>query len=306
MSTPNRYGQHAPRFPRKKRGDYDPKNDRRDGPLKRITHPDSKGKLTLSHDPSEWNNENWKWIERKRQEFEWERGQIGGSGASPHEQLRRIRQRAMENDDVLTRFYNRKREIEWRKDVEHFFADKRAHNQYVNMLFTKPTNFKTSDGKKIKVLSHGLDNIYAGQTEHAGRALVGVLVNGMRIYFYQSSGKNSGLPGKWLPAAGIYFYEKVDSGRTRMLHKGTSLRFMTVQEVGALDKLKGHPQLTMKEHFPTWVEEVSQKITALIARGKVKFGTVSGPGDIKRFQLALDFFPHLEKRGGGELPTLPE
>lgn len=303
MSNSNQYGTRAPRFGRRVRGKYDPIEEKRRSPLRKITRPTKDGKIEIDRSlgsEDQLLRDRRKWIEEKQTAIKHDRAQ--SRDYSPDDYRRAIDSEtdSAELNRAIELVEQKKRQI---VDIElrAFFREKRENKKYVGRLFQKPINFQTTDGKKVRVLSYGLENIYA-QQETEPRAMVAVFVNGKRIFFYRSSGKNSGHPGRWFPTPGPFFVErKMDTGTVFYLER--SNRNLKVDRVGQLEKLHGHPQ-GGKPYFPGWVEEISQKIVRLVETKKIKLHPVQSPLDVRRFHTTVDFFPHLEKREYNKLASL--
>ncbi|HIH21351.1 MAG TPA: hypothetical protein HA222_01655 [Candidatus Diapherotrites archaeon] len=116
---------------------------------------------------------------------------------------------------------------------------------FVKIILKNHISFETSDGKKVQILRNGFLNI-GKSWEKLGvkpRALVIVLVDGKKLYFYRSSGEASGRPGEWFPTFGL-----IDYGEP--------------YNPGTLVKMKGHEGVYLGEptSFPQWVDEISRQL----------------------------------------------
>ncbi len=136
-----------------------------------------------------------------------------------------------------------------KKRIAQKARESKKRHELLKKLFKKPRpiSFKTSDGKKINIVKNGFENIFVETPKVPPRALVLVLVNGKKLFFYRSSGQSSNMPGEWFPTFGpnknFYGEEKV--------------------ELGWLHKLAGHPdpnQKHPKTYFPLWIDEIRKKI----------------------------------------------
>lgn len=141
---------------------------------------------------------------------------------------------------------------ERKKAMEKSLARTKRH-ALLKTLFRaqKPISFKTKDGKRIRILRTGFENIFLGQDKIPPRAFIITLVNGKILYFYRSSGERSKMAGEWFPTSGPYVYYPSTSSKGEK----TSL--------GHLGKLEGHPiSGSRNPRFAPWVEEIRAKIKA--------------------------------------------
>ncbi|MFH0969912.1 MAG: hypothetical protein V1776_00410 [Candidatus Diapherotrites archaeon] len=184
----------------------------------------------------------------------------------------------------------KKRESDKRLLVAHY-SNERSRKEYLRVLFHRPVSFNLYPNVRVRILSTGILNVYSGNPNTRPRSLVGVFINGKRLFFYRSSGKNSGHPGKWFPCAGIEMIP----------HSTRSLR------IGNIRKITGHPQYGTAHSFPHWVDVVSDAIAKAVTHGRIKLWDQTTPSDCQRFQETLNFFPPMERsvpRSG--LPSLPD
>lgn len=131
----------------------------------------------------------------------------------------------------------------WEKRILRQKAIKRrSFRMLLKTIRTKPLRFKTTDGKKVVFYTRGFSNIYAGQSVPA-RALLLVLVDGRKLFFYRSSGENSQTPHVWYPTLGPELGS--DFGQPMAAH---------------MVKMVGHPNDGVPSHFPKWVSEISARI----------------------------------------------
>ncbi len=168
-----------------------------------------------------------------------------------------------------------------RKVLFSHFKSKHSNKQLIRRLFKSPFRF-TVQGKKAYVLSTGFENIFEARRGIPPRAFVCVFIGGKRLFFYRSSGKNTGRPGEWFPCADVEI-DRDFQGRA--------------SSVGHITKLQGHPQAGMRSFFPTWVDRVTRAISEGVARGKIILEPRSAPEDFARFQEALLFYPAIDQRG---------
>lgn len=136
-----------------------------------------------------------------------------------------------------------------KKRIAQKARESKKRHELLKKLFKKPRpiSFKTSDGKKVNIVKNGFENIFLESPTAQPRALVLVLVNGKKLFFYRSSGRNSNMPGEWFPTF----------GPRKNYYEGDKV------ELGWLHKLKGHPdpnQDSPRTYFPQWVDEIRKRI----------------------------------------------
>ena len=138
------------------------------------------------------------------------------------------------------------RQIDYKRELAARSLERRRRHDLLKIIFSKPINFKTSDGKKIRILSHGFENVYRERNEAKPRAFLIAFVNGKQLFFYRSSGEVSKLPGEWFPTYGPNVQD-----------------WKEPYTLGRLAKIQGHPDGYLpnpKPHFAPWMDEVRRKI----------------------------------------------
>jgi len=143
-------------------------------------------------------------------------------------------------------------------------------------FFFNPKNsisFKTKDeGRRIVISRHAFRNIYLERKEAKPRAMVPVLINGKKLFFYKSSGEYSHSKGEWFPTYGPRI-AKQENGRPIL---------------GWMQKTEGHYQDFEKE-FPEWCWEIKDKLKQI--EGKLTFHPKWGIQEYKHF---LNSLQHIE------------
>lgn len=136
---------------------------------------------------------------------------------------------------------------EQKKAREKSTAHRKRH-LLLDRLFKnpRPISFETTDGKRVRISRHGFENLFS-QERYYPHAFVVTLVEGKLLFFYRSSGINSGQPGIWFPTLGPYVVQaKPTEGKPPIL--------------STLEKMSGHPTHGIKQHFPRWVEEIQETL----------------------------------------------
>jgi hypothetical protein len=173
------------------------------------------------------------------------------------------------------------------RTVEYYQRKREAH-LYIKQLFRKPVNFKTTDGKSVRILSHGVENLLQySKRGSPPRALVAVFVEGRVIFYYRSSGESSRKAGVWFPTSGMLYGQRgIEDSHTTVLW---------------IKKLSGHgdEHLSDRERvgrpgFPKWVMEVGKRVEKEVDAGRIKLVRTPDLPSLQRFESAVRFFPTLE------------
>lgn len=170
-------------------------------------------------------------------------------------------------------------------------------SRHANRLMNQPfyrralrhsITFQPSMGSTVRIIPESIHVVKAPHESDGGRPMVVALINGKRLYFYKSSGKRSGRPGKWLPTSGI---------RPTIRWTPSGIRFTGVE---GLVKMKSHWN---PNPYPQEIVEIGEKIGELEKQGKIPTRWMS-IRRVMEFQARWGLWPSYEKYNEAAEPYL--
>lgn len=138
--------------------------------------------------------------------------------------------------------------------------------------------FRTTNGVNIHIIPEAAQVIRAPSEKENHRPFIVTLVDGKRLYFYKSTGLNSGRPGQWLPTAGVMAVGEVKGGK--MVRPERLRNYLKMREHW--------------DHYPAEIDEIGRRIGELERMGHIPLRWVSLKEQLA-IQKKWDLWPHRER-----------